>query len=155
MNTKMRFRICLAGSAGGHMSQLLALAAAWEGHEVIYVTTAEVVRQKLKKHGRVYVVGECNRQHPFRIIQVFCRCINIVYRECPDLVISTGAAPGFLLCLVAKIFGAKIVWIDSIANVDRLSLSGRLVRPIADLFLTQWQELANPYNKVEYVGAII
>jgi len=137
------------------MSQLLTLAAVWEGHEVIYVTTAGVVRQKLKKYSRVYVIGECNRQHPCQVIQVFCRCINIVYRERPDVVISTGAAPGFLLCMVAKIFGAKIIWIDSVANVDKLSLSGRLARPIADLFLTQWQELANPYNKVEYVGAII
>jgi UDP-N-acetylglucosamine:LPS N-acetylglucosamine transferase len=155
MNTKMRFRICLVGSAGGHMSQLLALAAACEGHEVIYVTTSGVVRQELKKHGRVYVVGECNRQHPCRIIKVFYRCVNIVCRECPDLIISTGAAPGFLLCLAAKIFGAKIVWVDSIANVERLSMSGRMIRHFADLFLTQWPEFAQRYRNVEYAGAVV
>jgi len=155
MKTQKTIKICLAASAGGHLSQLLKLKDSWAGHETLFITTTEVVRDKLSKFGRVYVVGECNRQHPFRVIQVFYRCIRIIFRECPDVVISTGAAPGFLLCLAAKIFGAKIVWIDSVANVDRLSLSGRLVRPIADLFLTQWQELANPYNKVEYVGAII
>lgn len=148
-------RICLAASTGGHLSQLLRLSDSWAGQHTFYVITKEVARQKLQKTSRVYAVGECNRQHPFRVIRVFYRCIRIISRECPDVVISTGAAPGFLLCLAAKMFGAKIVWVDSIANIEVLSLSGRLVRPFADLFLTQWPELAGRYNNVEYVGAII
>ena len=137
------------------MSQLLKLADSWAGQDVFYVTTTEVVRQKLQKSSRVYAVGECNRQHPFRVIQVFYRCIKIVCREHPDIVISTGAAPGLLLCLAAKIFGAKIVWVDSIANVERLSMSGRMIRHFADLFLTQWPEFAQRYRNVEYAGAVV
>lgn len=155
MKAQKPVKICLATSAGGHLTQLLRLADSWQQYEAIYVSTSNVVTKKLRQYGQTYIVGECNRQHPFRVIQVFCRCAKIVFRERPDVVISTGAAPGFLFCLTAKIFGAKIIWIDSIANVERLSLSGWLVRPIADLFLTQWQELANRYNKVEYVGSII
>jgi len=148
-------KICLAASAGGHMSQLLALADSWRGWKTFYVSTTEVVRQKLQASSQVYIVGECNRQHLFRVVLVFFRCARIIFREHPDVVISTGAAPGLLMCLLGKLSGSKVVWVDSIANVQKLSLSGRLVQPIADLFLTQWRELANRYNKVEYTGTII
>lgn len=152
---RKRLRICLAASAGGHISQLLKLAESWNGYETFCVTTTEVVRDKLSKLGGVYVVGECNRQHPVRVIKVLLRCIRIVFRERPDVVISTGAAAGCMLCLLSKMLGAKIIWIDSITNVERISLSGRMVRCVADLFLVQWPELAGRYKKVEYVGAVV
>ena len=69
--------------------------------------------------------------------------------------ISTGAAVGCIMCFLGKVTGAKIVWVDSITNVDRLSLSGRLVWRIADLFLAQWQQLAEQHKNVEYAGKII
>jgi UDP-N-acetylglucosamine:LPS N-acetylglucosamine transferase len=148
-------RICLAASAGGHISQLLKLSVCWDGYETFCVTTAEVVRNKLSKLGEVYVVGECNRQHPIRVIAVFLRCSRIVFKKKPDVIISTGAAAGCMLCFLGKIIGAKVVWIDSITNVERISLSGRMVRYIADLFLVQWPELAGRYKKVEFVGTVV
>ena len=99
-------RICLAASAGGHVSQLLKLAASWNRYETFCVTTTEVVRNNLSKLGEVYVVGECNRQHPIRVIAVLLRCLHIVFRERPDVVISTGAAAGCMLCFLGKMFGA-------------------------------------------------
>lgn len=155
VKNKGKLRICLAASAGGHSSQLLKLADSWNGYETFCVTTTEVVRDKLSKFGRVYVVGECNRQHPVRVIKVLLQCIRIVFRERPDVVISTGAAAGCMLCLLGKMLGAKIIWIDSITNVERISLSGRMVRYVADLFLVQWPELAGRYKKVEFVGAVV
>ena len=152
---KKQLRICLAASAGGHVSQLLKLAACWNGYETFCVTTTQVVREKLGKLGNVYVVGECNRQHPVRVITVLLRCCRIVFKERPDVVISTGAAAGCMLCFLSKIIGAKVVWIDSITNVERISLSGRMVRYIADLFLVQWPELAGRYKKVEFVGTVV
>jgi len=140
-------RICLVSSAGGHTSQLLELADSWKGQHTCWVTTEGVIK--------VYVVGECNRRQPLRVLLVLLRCIRIVLRERPDVVISTGAAAGCMVCFLSKMLGARIVWIDSITNVYRLSLSGRLVRYIADLFLVQWPELAEKYRKVEYVGAVI
>jgi UDP-N-acetylglucosamine:LPS N-acetylglucosamine transferase len=134
---------------------LLKLAESWNGYETFCVTTTEVVRDKLSKFGGVYVVGECNRQQPLRVVKVLLRCIRIAFRERPDVVISTGAAAGCILCFLCKMYGAKVVWIDSVTNVERISLSGRMVRHIADLFLVQWPELASRYKRVEYVGAII
>ena len=148
-------KICLAASAGGHIAQLLRLADSWDGYETFCVTTTQVVRDKLSGFGEVYVVGECNREHPVRVVAVLLRCIRIMFRQKPDVVISTGAAAGCMLCFLGKMLGAKVVWIDSITNVERLSLSGRMVRYIADLFLVQWPELAGRYKRVEFVGTIV
>ena len=150
-----KLRVCLVSSAGGHTSQLLELAESWKGNDAFWVTTSDVIKEKLSKYGNVDVVGECNRQQPWRVFVVLMQCIRIVFRERPDIVISTGAASGCMVCFLSKLFGAKIVWIDSITNVYRLSLSGRLVRRIADLFLVQWPELAEKYDNVEYAGAVI
>jgi UDP-N-acetylglucosamine:LPS N-acetylglucosamine transferase len=145
----------LAASAGGHTSQLLKLTSSWNGYETSYVTTTNVVRDKLKQFGQVYVVGECNRQHPIRVVTVFFRCIRIIVKERPDVVISTGAAAGCMLCFLGKMLGARVVWVDSITNVERISLSGRMIRSFADLFLVQWPELASKHKNVEYVGELV
>jgi len=150
-----KWRICLAASAGGHLSQLLKLADSWWGYEPVYITTTNVVGDKISGLGRVYVAGECNRQHPIRVIKVLLRCIKIISREHPDVVISTGAAVGCMVCFLGKLMNAKVIWVDSITNVERISLSGRMVRYIADLFLVQWPELAKQYRNVEYAGAVI
>ncbi|MCK4793400.1 MAG: UDP-N-acetylglucosamine--LPS N-acetylglucosamine transferase [Desulfobacteraceae bacterium] len=155
VNNQRKLKVGLVASAGGHLNQLLKLADSWTGHETFYITTTEVVRNKLSKLGKTYVVGECNHQHPWRAIKVLLRCIRAVFRERPDVVISTGAAAGCITCFLGKLIGARVVWIDSITNVERLSLSGRMVRHIADLFLVQWPELAEQYSNVEYVGAVI
>lgn len=148
-------KVCVAASAGGHLSQLLKLADCWAGYETVYLTTAEVVREGLSELGRVYVVGQCNRQQPVRVLKVLWRCIGVVLRERPDVLISSGAAAGGMACILGKLLGAKVIWLDSITNVQRISLSGRMVRPFADLFLVQWPELARRYRKVEYAGAVI
>lgn len=148
-------KICLAASAGGHLTELLRVSDCWKDEKSFFVTTVPVVLDNLKGSGDVYVVGECNRQHPIRVLLVFLKCIKIILKEKPETVISTGAAAGCMICFLAKIFGAKIIWIDSITNVEKISLSGRLVRHIADLFLVQWPELVPKYKNIEYAGTLI
>jgi UDP-N-acetylglucosamine:LPS N-acetylglucosamine transferase len=155
MKSQRPIKICIAASAGGHLSQLLKLSKSWQKYDVFYVSTVNSVTQKLRELGRFYITGECNREHPIRSLLVLRNCIRIILKEKPDVIISTGAAPPCLLCLVGKLAHAKIVWIDSIANVEHLSLSGRIIRPFADLILAQWSELAVRYNNVEHIGAVI
>jgi len=147
--------ICLVASGGGHLTELLTLSESWKRHKTFYVTTVPVVQENLQGSGNVYIVGECNRQHLLRVFRVLLRCAKIVIQERPNVVISTGAAAGCMICFLAKLTGARILWIDSITNVDRISLSGRMVRYIADLFLVQWPELTEKYSKVEYLGTVI
>lgn len=137
------------------MTQLLRLAECWDGHETFCVTTTEVVRDKLRRFGEVYVVGECNREYPLRFLKVLMRCIKVTLVQRPDVVISTGAAAGCIMCFLGKLRGAKIIWLDSITNVERMSLSGRMVRYVADLCLVQWPELVDKYRVVEYEGSVI
>ena len=80
--------------------------------------------------------------------------LRIVLKERPNIVISTGAAPRYFALRLGKIFKAKTIWIDSIANVEKLSLSGLKVGPYADLWLTQWPHLARE-NGPFYRGAVL
>jgi hypothetical protein len=151
-------RICAGASAGGHMNQLLKLlemSQTWPQPPAFYVTTLDELSGKFRQKGPVYVIGECNRQHPLKMLGVLIRSLKIVIKEQPNVVITTGSLPLAILCLSAKLLGAKIVWIDSIANIERFSLSGRMIRPFADLFLTQWPELAQNHKNIEYAGAIV
>ena len=133
----------------------LKVAKRLKKYEIVYVSTSPVVAKKLENQNRTYIVGECNRRSGLRILRVLRRCMAVAWTEKPDVVVSAGAAPGLVMCAAAKLMGAKIGWIDSIANIERLSMSGRIVRPVADLFLTQWDELAAKYANVEYAGNLL
>jgi UDP-N-acetylglucosamine:LPS N-acetylglucosamine transferase len=157
MAVERKVKACLAASAGGHLNQLLKLDAAWGRHEYFLVTTNRIVAGELERRygARVYVVIEANRENPLKIVKMLWQCARIMLRERPGAVVSTGAAPGCLLAYIGRMLGARVAWVDSIANVERLSLSGRLVRPIAEVFLTQWEDLADPARGVEYIGELM
>jgi len=70
-------------------------------------------------------------------------------------VVSTGSLPLALFCLAARLFGAQIIWIDSISQIDGISSSGRLVRRFASLFLVQWPELAQRFPGTRYEGELV
>ena len=72
----------------------------------------------------------------------------------PDVVISTGAAPGYFALRLGKLFGARTIWVDSIANAEEMSLSGRLAQRYADLWLTQWPEVAKR-DGARYEGRLL
>ncbi len=150
-----QIRVCLAASAGGHASELMKLANCWKGQDCFFVTTSHVVQRQMAQHGRVYVVPESNRRQPLRVLKTLLRCVKILRTERPDAVVTTGAAVGCIMAFLGWLSGAKVAWIDSIANSECLSLSGRLARPFADLVLTQWPELAKRYKSVEYVGHVL
>ena len=86
---------------------------------------------------------------------ILIKGFKIVFKERPDVIITTGSMPIAMVCIVSKLFSTKVVWVDSIANIEHLSLSGRMVRYVADLFLTQWPHFAEQYRNVEYVGSLI
>jgi len=73
----------------------------------------------------------------------------------PEAVITTGAAPGYVALRLAKLAGRRTVWLDSIANAEEISMSARLARPYADLWLTQWEELSRQTPGLQYWGQIL
>lgn len=138
-----RRRILAIASGGGHWVQLLRLREAFARHELVFATVEESYQEEVPDDP-FHALPDANRQQPWQVLRLAGRVLAVVLRERPDLVISTGAAPGLFGVLFGKLTGARTVWIDSLANVDRLSLSGRLARPAADLWLTQWSHLAGP-----------
>ncbi len=148
-----RQRILAVASAGGHWVQLQRLRPALEEHNVAFVTTNVGYRSETLPH-RFYVVNEASRWDKLRLAQMALRIFVIVLRERPDVVISTGAACGYFSVRFGKLIGARTIWIDSIANIDEVSMAGQLARRYADLWLTQWPHLASP-DGPHYAGAVL
>ena len=148
--------VCLVASSGGHLTQLLYLENAWKGLDCFYVTTSNSARATLIPKGKCYIVTEASRNHPLTLLRVIYQSFNIFVREKPQIILSTGSGTGCLLCLLGKIlFRCKVIWVDSIANTQILSLSGRIARYFADICLTQWPSVANKYKNVRFAGAVL
>ncbi len=142
-------KILAISSEGGHWIQLRRLIPAFDGHEVVFVTVNPAYRSEVGV-SRFYTVIDATSWNKLRLTKMAMQILWIVLRERPDIVISTGAAPGYFGLLFGKFVGARTIWVDSIANVERLSLSGRLAGRYADLWLTQWPHLSTntgPYFK--------
>ncbi|WP_298964707.1 UDP-N-acetylglucosamine--LPS N-acetylglucosamine transferase [uncultured Methylobacterium sp.] len=103
---------------------------------------------------RFYQVDDASRDDKIGLIVLAAKALRILLRERPDVVISTGAAPGYVLIRIGRLLGARTIWVDSFANVDELSMSGRLVGRHCDLWLTQWAHLAKPGGP-EFAGAVL
>jgi UDP-N-acetylglucosamine:LPS N-acetylglucosamine transferase len=151
---KSRLRVMAIASCGGHWVQLRKLARAFEGHDVSYVTVSGDYRAEVGG-ARFYSVVDANLSDKLKLVWLAIQMVFVVLRERPDVVISTGAAPGFFGLAWGKLLlGSRTIWVDSIANSERLSASGRYVGRFADLWLTQWKHLRSN-DGPHYEGAIL
>ena len=106
-----------------------------------YATVRRSSRSEIEG-GRFYVIPDCNRSQKVRMIWCALTILFLLIRIRPDVVISTGAAPGYFALRFARWIGSETIWVDSIANAEELSMAGRIVGPYARLWLTQWQHVA-------------
>lgn len=146
-------RILAIASGGGHWVQLLRLRPAFEGCRVAFVTVNPAYRSDVGD-ASFYVVNDATRWDKAGLVRMALRLVFVLLRERPHVIVSTGAAPGFFAIRLGKLLGARTVWLDSIANVERLSLSGEKIGRHADLWLTQWPHLARPGGPI-YTGAVL
>jgi UDP-N-acetylglucosamine:LPS N-acetylglucosamine transferase len=135
-------KILAVASGGGHWVQLLRLRTAFQGCETVYVSTTD--EQTRVPTSRFYRVPDANQWDKIGLVRMTMYLVWIILKEQPDIVISTGAAPGYVAIRFGKLLRARTIWVDSFANVDTLSMSGRMVGRYADLWLTQWSHLAKP-----------
>ena len=132
---------------------MVRLAPAFASHDLVLVTVDRAYRVDAGS-ARFYTVRDVTRWDKWRWPQTLLKLAWILTRERPDVVVSTGALPGYFALRLAKLFGAKTIWLDSIANVDELSMSGKMIGAHADLWLTQWPHLAKPGGPV-YRGTVL
>lgn len=146
-------RILAISSGGGHWTQLLRLRPAFEGCDVHYATVDASCAAAVAP-APLYTYTDANKDTPFRLLLSALRILWIVLMVRPHVVVSTGAAGGYLAIRFGKLIGARTLFIDSIANARELSLSAKLSLGSADRVLTQWATVARSTGAV-YRGAVL
>ena len=140
-------------SIGGHWVQLLRIARPMEEkYEMVYVSNHPKCATMVE--GQIfYQTADFSRSDAWRLIPSFFKAVKMIRKENPEAIITTGAAPGLIFLLAGWILRKKTIWIDSIANAEHLSASGRMASRFASRTYTQWKDLAN--DRIFYAGNIL
>ena len=149
---KRRIKICLTCSHGGHLTEMLALAEAFEGHDTFYFCYEADTTRRLP---HAYLVPNMAR-NPIEFMKNLFRVMRIFWRERPDMVVSTGAEIAIPVILIAKLFRAATLYVECGAQVAHPSVTGRVVYWMVDTFLVQWPELLKAYGpRAQFSGSLI
>lgn len=144
-------KVLAISSSGGHWIQLQQLKAAFEGYDTHYACTDSSYHSAVG-NAPFYSVVEASRWNKFKLIWQAFQILCILLKVRPKVIVTTGAAPGYFAVRMGKLLGAKTIWVDSIANVLRCSLSGQKALAHVDLFLTQWPDLEE--GKILHKGRV-
>jgi UDP-N-acetylglucosamine:LPS N-acetylglucosamine transferase len=145
-------RILAIASGGGHFVQLLRLRPAWEGHDVTYATVHAASAIDVAP-ARLLTFRDVSRADWWRLPLTFIDAVGILLKVRPQVIITTGALPPLVVLALARPFGIRTLWVDSIANSEILSGSGRRAGIVARQVVTQWPQLAEP--GVEHWGSVL
>jgi UDP-N-acetylglucosamine:LPS N-acetylglucosamine transferase len=147
----MTIRVLAVASAGGHLTQLiLSLSDAQSSMDIQFATTKPSFAPKgITAHE----LPDFSRENMWRAAGGYKAVKNLIYKLEPHVIITTGAAPGLIALIAGRRMGIRTIWLDSCANYERLSLSGRIANYTADLVLTQWPHLSSP--TVSYRGSVL
>lgn len=147
-------KICLPTSSGGHLTQLMQLRPFWGSHDRFWVTfDKEDANSKLAGERVYHCFYPTNRNIP-NLIRNTGLAVRVLRDERPDVIVSTGAAVAMPFFLVGKVLGIKTVYIEVLDRVDAPTLSGRICRPLADLFVVQWPEMEAVYKGSVNLGSV-
>lgn len=149
----MNKRIIAIASGGGHWQQLMLMRDAFDGADVLYLTTLEGLPEQFGAEP-AKIIPDCNRNEKWAMIRSALSLSGIIIKYQPHVVISTGALPGVMALALGRLIGAKTIWVDSVANAEEMSMSGKLARRVAHLWLSQWEHVANEEG-AEYAGAVL
>lgn len=149
-------KICFIASSGGHFEQLMMLEPLMEKYESFVVT--EKTNYSVCNYNRsFYYLKQVNRHEikfiPYMILNTI-KTIDIFIKEKPSVVISTGALSTIPMCMIAKFFKKKVIFIESFAKINSPTLTGRLVYKFADRFYVQWEEMKKFYPNATCKGGI-
>ena len=134
-------RLLAAASGGGHWIELLRLRPAFEGWDIAYVSMFENYAAAVPGL-RLHTVPDASRFDKLAFLKVFLRAVPIMLKERPRAVVTTGSAPMLAFILLGRLMGARTLWIDSIAQAEEMSSSGRLAKRLAHTVVAQWPEVA-------------
>jgi UDP-N-acetylglucosamine:LPS N-acetylglucosamine transferase len=153
MSQVKRPKILAIASGGGHWIQLLRLRPAFIGADLSYASVNRALAADVAGNP-FYRFPDANRERKFALALQILGIAWILLRVRPDVIVSTGASCGYVAIRIGRMFGARTLFIDSIANAERLSLSGQLACRHANLMLTQWPHLAAGEGP-QYRGSVL
>ncbi len=147
-------KVCLVGSSGGHLAHLYMLKPFWNNKERFWVTFNKQDANSLLKHEKVYNCYFPTNRNFKNLIKNTILAFKVLKKEKPDLIISSGAAVAVPFFYIGKLMGAKLIYIEVFDRIDKPTLTGKLVYPITDKFIVQWEEAKTVYPKAINFGSI-
>ncbi len=153
---KKNLKICFAASSGGHFEQILMLKPLMEKYDSFLITEKTTYKAEVKNK-KIYYLRQVNRKEwtaPFKLVGNAFKSLFIFIKERPDVVITTGVLAMIPICLIAKVFRRKLIFIESFAKTTTPTKTGKLMYKFADQFYVQWPQMKKWYPKAIYRGGI-
>lgn len=147
-------KVCLVGSSGGHLTHLYMLKHFWEDRERFWVTFDKEDARSLLENEKLYPCHYPTNRNVKNLIKNTVLAWKVLRKEKPELIISSGAAVAVPFFYLGKLFGAKTVYIEVFDRIDAGTMTGKLVYPMTDLFIVQWEEMKKVYPKAVNLGSI-
>lgn len=153
-------KVMFISSMGGHLTEMMQLKSIFKDYDYKIVTEEHksTLGLKNKYKSKIDYLKAGNKDHMLKYIFVIpyniIKSLILFLKFKPDVVVTTGAHTCVAMCYIAKIFRKKVIYIESFANIETKTLTGRLVYPIADKFIVQWHSMLKLYPKAVYGGWI-
>lgn len=146
-------KICIVSSAGGHLTEIQVLRSIYEQYEHFFVINYKIALTD-EMADRTYFIQHSERDWKFLINLV--ESFRILWVERPKVILSTGAGPAVPVSIVGRyLFSCKIIFIETLAAVERPSLTGRIMYKLAHHFFYQWPGLDKFYPRAVYGGSLV
>lgn len=154
----MKKRVMFICSVGGHLTQMLQIKELFNDYNYVLITDKTKVTKELKSKFNMEYMIYGSRQYflsyPFIEIYNFFKSIFFLLKYNPSVIVTTGARTAVTTCYLAKLFRKKVIFIESFAKRTTPNKSGKMVYPIADTFVVQWESMKKVYPKAKYWGRI-
>ena len=146
-------KVLFISSTGGHLAELMKLEDLFSNYDSYIVTEKDKTTEYLKEKyvGKVKFLPYCTRSKFLSYIFIYSylilKSIYLFFKIKPDVIVSTGTHTTVPICYISKLFKKKVVYIETYANITRRTLTGKIIYPISDLFIIQWEEMKKFYPK--------
>lgn len=147
-------KIGLVGSSGGHLTHLYMLKPFWQKKDRFWVTFDKEDARSLLEGEKMYPCYYPTNRSLKALIKNTKIAWKVLHKEKPDLIISCGAAVAVPFFYIGKLMGAKLIYIEVFDRIDKPTMTGKMVYPITDKFVVQWEEQKKVYPKAINLGSI-
>lgn len=147
-------KILLVCTSGGHFSTMQSLNKFWGSHDRVWVTDLQSDTEVLNAGEKVHWLPYQAPRNIVAFLKGLYPAFQVMLKEKPDLVLSTGASIAVNFGLMSKLLGCKFIYIESISRSQDLSLSGKIVYWLSDKFYVQWPNLTASYRRALFRGYV-